>query len=119
MKIADLRHVIYLQTPTTSQTARGAETISWGNSPALRAKVTTASGDERKTNEQVIAVAAHLVELRWPLPTGTTATTKSRVKWTQDGVNRYFGISAIGEPDNRRRRIVLSCQELVGEDRGL
>lgn len=119
MKIADLRHVIYLQTPTTSQTARGAETINWGNSPALRAKVTTVSGDERRTSEQVIPVAAHNVELRWPLPTGTSVSAKSRVKWTQDNVTRYFGIVAIGEPDNRRRRIVLTCQELVGETRGL
>lgn len=119
MKIAELRHVVYIQTPTTSQTTRGAETIAWSNSPALRARVRTLSGDERKAQEQVIPVAAHEVLLRWPLPTGTALSTKSRIKWTQDGATRYFGVSAVGEPDNLRRMIVLTCQELVGESRGL
>jgi hypothetical protein len=58
------------------------------------------------------------VELRWPLPDGVTASTKQRVKWTQAGVERFFGITAIGEPDNRMQLIVLSCSELVGERRG-
>lgn len=119
MKIGDLRHVIYLQAPTTTQTVRGAEVPSWVDSPALRARVRTVGGDERTTNEQLIAVAQHQVEVRWPLPAGTTVTTKHRVKWTQQGVTRYFGINSIGEPDNRMRMIVLACTELVGESRGL
>lgn len=119
MKVAELRHVVYLQTPTATTSARGAETVTWADSPRLRAKVRTVSGDERNRDEQLIAVAAHEVTLRWPLPTGTTVTTKSRVKWTQDGVTRYFGVTFVGEPDNRRRLIVLTCQELVGESRGL
>jgi head-tail adaptor len=119
VKISQLRHVVYVQTPTVTTSARGAETLTWADSPALRAKVRTISGDERNRNEQVTAVAAHEVTLRWPLPTGTTLTTKSRVKWTQDGVTRYFGVTFVGEPDNLRRVVVLSCEELVGVDRGL
>jgi len=119
MKIADLRHVIYLQAPTTTQSELGAEIPSWTDSPALRATVRTVGGDERNISEQIIPVAQHQVELRWPLPTGTTVTTKSRVKWTQQGVTRYFGITSIGEPDNRMRLIVLACTELVGESRVL
>jgi len=119
MNIGDLRHVVYLQAPTATQTTRGAEAIVWTDSPALRARVRTVGGDERTTSEQMIAIAQHQVELRWPLPTGTTISTKHRVKWTQQGVTRYFGINSIGEPDNRMRMIVLSCTELVGESRGL
>jgi head-tail adaptor len=50
MKIGDLRHVIYLQNPTTvTQNARGAEEIAWMDSPALRARVRTVSGmNERR-----------------------------------------------------------------------
>lgn len=117
MKIAELRHLVYLQTPTTAQSSRGAETITWSDSPALRARVRTVSGDERNRDEQVIPVAAHEVLLRWPLPMGVTATTKSRLRWATSDGSRYFGVLAIGEPDNRRRLIVLTCEELVGEER--
>jgi head-tail adaptor len=119
MKVAELRHVVYIQTATVTTSARGAESVTWADSPRLRAKVQTVSGDERNRNEQVTAVATHEVTLRWPLPAGTTMTTKSRVKWTQDGITRYFGVTFVGEPDNRRRVVVLACQELVGESRGI
>lgn len=119
MKIADLRHVVNIQTATVATSARGAETVTWSDSPTVRAKVRTTGGDERQRNEMVTPVAGHEVTLRWPLPSGVTLTTKSRVKWTQDGTTRYFGITAVGEPDNRRRIVVLACDELVGENRGL
>jgi head-tail adaptor len=119
MKIADLRHAVNIQTATVATSARGAETVTWTDSPTVRAKVRTVSGDERNRDEQVIPVAAHEVTLRWPLPTGVTLNTKSRVKWVHDGVTSYFGVTFVGEPDNRRRIVVLTCEELVGVDRGL
>lgn len=85
----------------------------------LRGKVRTVSGDERRTDEQIIPVSGHEVTLRWPLPTGVTLTTKSRLRWTVEGGYRYLGVTAIGEPDNLRRMVVLTCQEMVGEDRVL
>ena len=117
MKIAELRHLVYIQTPTTARSNRGAETITWTDSAQLRARVRTLSGDERQRQEQIIPVAAHEVVLRWPLPTGTTLTTKSRLRWLVEGASRYFAILAVGEPDNRRARITLTCEELVGETR--
>ncbi len=119
MKVADLRHVLHIQNPTATQNDRGAVIPGWTTSPQLRGKVRTVSGDERNSNEQIIPVAAHEVTIRWPLPTGTTLTTKSRVRWTVESTYRFFGVTAIGEPDNRRRMVALTCQELVGEDRGL
>lgn len=119
MKIAELRHLVYIQTPTTSRTSRGAEAITWADSPAVRARVRTVSGDERNRDEQTMPVAAHEVLLRWPMPSGVTITTKSRLRWATSDGSRYFGILAIGEPDNRRRLVVLTCQELIGEDRVL
>lgn len=119
MKVADLRHILHIQNPTTTQNDRGAVIPGWTTSAQLRGKVRTVSGDERNTDEQIIPIAAHEVVIRWPLPTGTTLTTKSRVRWTVEGAYRYFGVTAIGEPDNRRRLVALTCQELVGEERGL
>lgn len=119
MRISDLRHIVYIQTPTTAQSSRGAETITWSDSPVLRAKVRTVSGDERNRDEQIVPMAAHEVTMRWPLPAGVSVNTKSRLRWVDDGISRYFGVLAVGEPDNRGRLIVLTCEELVGEDRGL
>jgi head-tail adaptor len=117
MRISKLRHIIYIQTPTVSRNTRGAETITWADSPALRAEVRTLGGDERQRDEQVIPISGHQVMLRWPLPTGTAISTKSRLRWLLSGSSRYFAVVAIGEPDNLRRRIEVACQELVGEDR--
>lgn len=119
MIIAQLRHLIYIHTPTATQSSRGSETITWSRSPALRGRIRTVGGDERSRDDQVIPVAVHEVMIRWPLPDGVTLTTKSRIEWLDDGASRYFGITAIGEPDNRGRMVSLACLELVGEDRVL
>lgn len=117
MIIGQLRHLVYVHTPVATQSSRGAESITWSRSPALRARIRTTGGDERSRDDQVIPVAVHEVVVRWPLPTGVALTTKSRVEWVNGGVSRYFGITAISEPDNRGRMVSLSCLELVGEDR--
>lgn len=117
MKIARMRHTVYIQTPTVTRNARGAESVTWADSPLLRAEVRTPSGDERRADEQMIALASHQATLRWPLPAGTTITTKKRLRWAVEGGSRYLAITFVGEPDNLRRRIEVWCQELVGEDR--
>lgn len=120
MKIAELRHVLYIQEPTVTQNTRGAESIVWVDSGPLRGGVRTVSGDERGRNEQVVPVAAHEITLRHPLPAGVELTPKCRIRWPRpNAADRYFGIIAIGEPDNRGRLRVLNCQELIGEDRVL
>lgn len=115
MKIGELRHRVIVQMPVTTQTTRGAETLTWQDSSLLAAEIRTLTGNEREGNDQVIPVALHSVTLRWPMPTGVELTTKCRVKWG----DRYFGIVHVGEPDNRMRLVVLSCSELVGDDRVL
>ncbi len=82
------------------------------------------TNDERNRDEQIVPMAAHEVTMRWPLPAGVdqyeeqapAGSTMASVKKT---LARYFGILAVSEPDNRGRLIVLTCEELVGEDRGL
>ncbi len=110
--------MLYIQEPTTTQNTRGAESIVWVDAAAVRGSVRTMSGDERGRNEQVVPVASHEITLRHPLPAGVELTPKCRIRWPRpDAPDRYFGITAIGEPDNRGRLRVLNCQELVGEDR--
>lgn len=115
MKIGELRHRVVIQMPVTTQNTRGAETLTWQNSPELAADIRTVTGNEREANDQVMPLAVHNVTLRWPMPTGVTLSTKCRVKWG----TRCFGIAHVGEPDNRMRLVVLSCNELVGDDKVL
>lgn len=119
MRISELRHVVYIQTPTTSQDSRGAESVTWANSVPLRARIRTVSGDERQRAEQITPINAHEVLLRWPLPRSVALTVKSRLRWDDGGTSRYFGITAIGEPDNRGRLVVLTCEEIVDTERVL
>jgi head-tail adaptor len=121
MRIGRLRHQVYIQTPTVATSDRGAQTVTWTDSPRVAAWVETVSGSERNAEDLLVPTALHEVVIRWPLPTGTEITTKSRIKWLSEraGSTRYFGIEAIGEPDNRGRYRVLTCRELVGEDRVL
>lgn len=120
MRSGQLRHRIILQAPTPTKNTRGAESGDFDDVATVYANVRTVNGDERQASDQVIPVAAHQVEIRYPLPQALTLTTKHRVKWPQVGNTvRYFGIDAIGEPDNRMRRLVLTCTEIVGKDRVL
>lgn len=120
MRAGTLRHQITIQVEQPTQNERGAVSPGWGDLATVYANVRTVSGDERQASDQVIPVAAHQVEIRWPLPRAIVLTTKHRVKWQSTGKTaRYFGIVAISEPDNRMRRVVLTCTELVGKDRVL
>ncbi len=111
MRIGQLRHKVYVQNATLTQNSRGAETVTWVDSVLLSALVASVPGTEKQTNEQVIAVAGHLVTLRLPLPSGVTLTTKSRIKWG----SRIFGVAALTESDNAGAWIVASCAELVNK----
>ncbi len=120
MRAGTLRHRITIQAEQPTQNVRGAVSPDWTDLATVYANVRTVSGDERQASDQVIPVAAHQVEIRWPLPNALTITPKHRLKWPQVGNTvRYFGIIAVGEPDNRMRKIVLTCTELVGKDRVL
>ncbi len=120
MRAGTLRHQIIIQAPKPTKNTRGAEADAFDDVATVYANVRTMNGDERQASDQVIPIAAHQVEIRWPLPQALTLTTKHRVKWPQVGNTiRYFGIDAISEPDNRMRRVVLTCTEIVGKDRVL
>lgn len=120
MRAGTLRHRVTIQAATETSNTRGATAVAWDDLATVYAQIKTTGGDERQASDQVIPVASHTVELRQPLPNALQLTPKHRLKWVA-GPNliRYFGILAIGEPDNKMRRVVVSCEELVGVDRGL
>jgi len=111
MRAGTLRHVLTKRTPVTTKNARGVETISSYTTTTMRGNVTSMTGRELVANDQVTAMATHQIETRFR----EDITTKDTMIW--DG--RYFGITSIVEPDNRRRRLLLMCTEIVGTDRVL
>lgn len=116
MRIGRLRHQVNIQTPTATVNDRGAEVLTWADSAAIAAEIRTTGGNERSSTDVILPLEYHQILIRWPLPTGVTLTTKSRIKWvsTLNSVTttRYFGITFIGEPDNRMRWLQLNCTEI-------
>lgn len=111
MRAGTLRHVVIIQAPVVTKNARGAETITWSTMATVRADVHTLTGRELVANDQVTPMAQHMITLRYR----TGITTKHRVRWG----DRYFGIVAVLETDNRMRNLTLACTEIVGTDRVL
>lgn len=122
MRIGRLRHQVNIQTPTATANDRGAEVISWADSAAIAAEIRTVSGNERGTTDVILPLEYHQITIRWPLPSGVSVTTKSRIKWVSVlnsvTTTRYFGVTFIGEPDNRLRTVQLNCTE-IPEDSGV
>lgn len=116
VRIGRLRHQIVIQTPTVTTNDRGAEVLAWPDSPAIAAEIRTVGGSERGTTDVILPLEYHQITIRWPLPTGVSLTTKSRIKWVSVlnsvTTTRYFGITFIGEPDNRLRMVQLNCTEI-------
>ena len=116
VRIGRLRHQVNIQTPTVTVNDRGAEVLTWADSAAIAAEIRTVGGSERGTTDVILPLEYHQITIRWPLPTGVSLTTKSRIKWVSVlnsvTTTRYFGITFIGEPDNRLRMLQLNCTEI-------
>lgn len=107
--IERLRHRVTIQRPVATKNNRGADTITWADVATVYAEIRSVAGREETANDQVTPTAAHSITVRYR----TGITTQHRVKWGA----RYFGIAEVAERDNRMRTLVLTCNELVGEDR--
>lgn len=107
MRAGTLRQRVTIQTPSTTRNDRGAEVISWADVATVWAEVRTPDGRERTANEQVVAMATHVVTMRYRA--GLTPT--QRLRWG----TRVLSLLATPDPDNRRRMLVCQCQEIIGD----
>jgi SPP1 family predicted phage head-tail adaptor len=109
--IERLRHRVTIQERVVTKNNRGADTISWSDVATVYAEIRSVAGREENTNDQITPTAAHQVTIRYR----RNITTQHRIKWQ----SRLFGISEVAERDNRMRMLLLTCNELVNEDRVL
>lgn len=107
--IERLRHRVTLQERVVTKNNRGADTIAWADVATVYAEIRSIAGREETANDQVTPTAAHNITIRYR----AGITPQHRIKWGE----RIFGISEVAERDNRMRTLVLTCSELVNEDR--
>lgn len=111
MNVGALRHRVTIQERITTKNNRGADAFSWVDVVTVFAEIRSTAGREEADRDQVTATAAHQVTIRYR----AGITTKHRIRWG----TRYFGVSEVAERDNRMRLLVLTCNELVDQERVL
>lgn len=115
MDAGSLRERITLQRNTPTVNSRGAETRGWADFasvPTVWARVQWAPGGERVQDNRELPVARHLITIRWR----TDITPDDRVIWHASGGDRTLAIDDLGDPDDMRQWLQLSCYEVVGEE---
>ncbi len=103
IEIGSLRERVTLQSPLRTPDGAGGAEVSWTAGATLWAKVETRGGGEAFASERLAAHARFRVTIRHRA--GVTA--EMRLLWG----GRALAISALGDPDGRRRFLVLDCRE--------
>ncbi len=102
---SDLDRRIELQAVTTSKDEVGGLVETWTTFATVWAQVRQASGREAWYRQQMNASGAWTIGIRWR----RDLTTKHRVRY--DG--RTFEIRAVTDENQRRRHLMLACDEIV------
>lgn len=100
---ASYRHPIDIQENRPTQPSFGEPVDAWVTVEHTRASIEPMNGRELMLARQVYALATHKVELRYT----ANAKTTNRIKFG----TRTFDINHVGNPGERNRQVVLTCQE--------
>jgi SPP1 family predicted phage head-tail adaptor len=108
--LGDYRHLVTLEAPgaaTPDGSGGYAEVWQPLTPPTMAAAidVATAGDQERLGSGTVLSTASHVVRMRYH----PQITTKTRL--THAG--RRFSVTAIRDPEERQRRLVLLCAEVI------
>jgi SPP1 family predicted phage head-tail adaptor len=108
MRAGELRHRITLQRKNAVRDSYGESVPTWITVATVWAQVETTGGSESVDAAQVaLASLSYMVTIRYRRDVVPTM----RVLWG----DRVLEISAVTEPDNRRRLLALLCAEIVDE----
>lgn len=107
MQAGKLRKRVTIQTPVAATNGYMEQIVTWSTLTIVWADVRATSGAERTigTAQQVQAAITDQVEIRYR----SDVTAKQRIKLG----DRILDIESVGDPDGRRRKLVLSCREVV------
>lgn len=108
--LGDYRHLVTLEAPgAAAPDGAGGYTEAWLplTPPTMFAAidVATAGDQERLGSATVLSQASHVVRMRYH----AGITTKTRLTYQ----GRAFSVTAIRDPEERKRRLVLLCAEVI------
>lgn len=101
----DLRERVAIEQVSTSRDAVGGIVETWSGIAEVWARVMPMSQRESWYRQQMNASAAWKIHMRWR----PDVTTKHRVRWD----SRTFEIRGVANPDERKRWLELSAEEIV------
>jgi SPP1 family predicted phage head-tail adaptor len=101
--VGALRRRVALETPDDVADEIGGVTRGWRVVATVWAQIETPRGATRLQGERLEQVLSHRVTLRWRA--GVTGEMRLRLG------ARVFAIRAVRDPDERRRRLELDCEE--------
>lgn len=113
-----LRYRVDIESFVVSQQSDGFEEKLWSVLDStlyqVPADISSEGGREFYSAKNINAKLSHEVVIRWRR--GVTA--EMRIRWDDptEQTTRYFNITAVRNPDNRRRWLRLFCEELVGQE---
>ncbi len=102
--IGQLRERVTLQALAVAVDAAGDPTYSWSDVVTLWARVRPAGGEVETLADRRTAAKDYEVTIRWR----DDVVPSQRFKWR----GRFLQIEAIGNVDERRRRVTLTCRDI-------
>lgn len=113
MRIGDLRRRITFQQRATSKDTFGQQVVSWSDYLAsVPAEISALSGRELLAAQAVNAEVTHELRVRYSsLLADPVKVAALRAVYVNDGVTRYFNLSAPRIIDERNREIVIQASE--------
>jgi SPP1 family predicted phage head-tail adaptor len=101
--IGEMRERVTLQSPLRTPDGAGGAEVTWTSGATVWAKVEDRGGGERVAGERLAAGT----KLRLTIRYRSGITTEMRGLWNA----RVLNIRAVGDPDGRKRFLVLDCEE--------
>jgi SPP1 family predicted phage head-tail adaptor len=101
--IGEMRERVTLQSPSRTPDGAGGAEVTWTSGATIWVKVEEQRGSERLAGERLAAGT----KLRLTIRYRSGITTEMRVLWNA----RVLNIRAVGNPDGRKRFLVLDCEE--------
>ena len=114
MMAGRLRHWIYIEEPTSSQSSStGQRTDEWSVFAYVPARITPSealASQERHIGQQLRTSATHSIEIRYI--SGLLYTHRLRLAPPGETA-RIFEIRGITDPDERRKRLLIEAEEIA------
>jgi len=104
LSVGNLRARLVLEGPVETPDAAGGVTRTWATLASVWCDVATLNAQQRFEAEQIGQTVTHRLTLRWR----AGLSTKQRLRRG----TQIFLIRGVQDPDDKRRRLVCTCEEI-------